>query len=90
MVATTYREAGVAAVIRALALLQEVEKALTVMGRGRQTLNGGRRLSAPVASDLAVRREWRLAMRKVNKRGRCEKYKTSTSGDGMSVTPAGG
>lgn len=71
MVATTYQEPGVAAIVRALALLQDVEKALTVMGRGRRTVIGGRRPSAPVANDLTIRTKWQSAMRKVNKRERC-------------------
>lgn len=81
MVATTCRGHGVEAVIRALALLQDIERALAVMG-GARHMRGGhtgaavggrrrdrrRRLSAPVASEPHVRDAWRLAVRKVRRK----------------------
>lgn len=64
MVAATNRELGVAAILRALALLLEVEKALKVMGAGVRG-NGGRRPSAPMVDEPTVLDKWRSAMRKV-------------------------
>lgn len=77
-VATACRDLGVAAAIRALALLQDVERTLAVM-RGARHMRGNhtgatissqrrdrrRRPSAPVESNHDVRNAWRSAVRKV-------------------------
>lgn len=65
VVAAPFRQAGVAAVIRALAVLQDVEAALESMGAVARLVRGGGFGGIGRPKRTAARERWTRAMRKV-------------------------